>query len=148
MSGYYPAHAEEYSEEVRQRIDAGGKVLATQYLAGLDAQKRVRADFDAAFQEVDAIVTPTVPVPAPPIGAEYVEVDGEQIGVRAALVGMNRPANFTGHPAISVPCGFTRDGLPIGLQFIGRRFDESTLLRIAFAYERAHDWRSRRPRLD
>jgi len=83
MSGYYPAHAEEYSEEVRQRIDAGGKVLATQYLAGLDAQKRVRADFDAAFQEVDAIVTPTVPVPAPPIGAEYVEVDGEQIGVRA-----------------------------------------------------------------
>jgi len=133
---------------VRQRIDAGGKVLATQYLAGLDAQKRVRADFDAAFQEVDAIVAPTVPVPAPPIGAEYVEVDGEQIGVRAALVGMNRPANFTGHPAISVPCGFTPDGLPIGLQFIGRRFDESTLLRIALAYERAHDWRSRHPRLD
>jgi aspartyl-tRNA(Asn)/glutamyl-tRNA(Gln) amidotransferase subunit A len=61
---------------------------------------------------------------------------------------MNRPANFTGHPAISVPCGFTRDGLPIGLQFIGRRFDESTLLRIAFAHERAHDWGSRRPRLD
>jgi aspartyl-tRNA(Asn)/glutamyl-tRNA(Gln) amidotransferase subunit A len=148
MAGYYPAHAEEYSEEVRQRIDAGGKVLATQYLAGLDAQKRVRADFDAAFQEVDAIVTPTVPVPAPPIGAEHVEVDGEQIGVRAALVGMNRPANFTGHPAISVPCGFTPDGLPIGLQFIGRRFDESTLLRIALAYERAHDWRSRHPRLD
>src|SRR6267378_2645710 len=72
------------------------------------------------------------PVSAPPIGAEHVEVEGEQIGVRAALVGMNRPANFTGHPAISVPCGFTRDGLPIGLQLIGRRFDESTLLRIAF----------------
>jgi aspartyl-tRNA(Asn)/glutamyl-tRNA(Gln) amidotransferase subunit A len=147
-AGYFPAHAEEYSEEVRQRIDAGGKVTATQVLAGLDVQKRVRADFDAAFQTVDAIVAPTVPVPAPPIGAEYVEVDGEQIGVRAALVGMNRPANFTGHPAISVPCGFTRDGLPVGLQLVGRRFDESTLLRIAFAYEREHDWRSRHPRLD
>jgi aspartyl-tRNA(Asn)/glutamyl-tRNA(Gln) amidotransferase subunit A len=147
-AGYFPAHADEYSEEVRQRIDAGGKVLATQYLAGLDVQKRVRAEFDAAFQEVDAIVAPTAPVPAPPIGAEYVEVDGEQIGVRAALVGMNRPANFTGHPAISVPCGFTREGLPVGLQLIGRSFDESTLLRIAFAYERAHDWRGRHPRLD
>ena len=148
LAGYFPAHAEEYSEEVRQRIDAGGKVLATQYLAGLDVQKRVRAEFDAALQEVDVIVAPTVPVPAPPIGAEYVDVDGKQIAVRAALVGMNRPANFTGHPAISVPCGFTRDGLPVGLQLIGRSFDESTLLRIAFAYERAHDWRSRRPRLD
>jgi Asp-tRNA(Asn)/Glu-tRNA(Gln) amidotransferase A subunit family amidase len=133
---------------VRQRIDTGGKVLATQYLAGLDVQKRVRAEFDAALQEVDAIVVPTVPVPSPPIGAEYVDVDGKQIAVRAALVGMNRPANFTGHPAISVPCGFTRDGLPVGLQLIGRSFDESTLLRIAFAYERAHDWRSRHPRLD
>jgi aspartyl-tRNA(Asn)/glutamyl-tRNA(Gln) amidotransferase subunit A len=147
-AGYFPAHADEYSEEVRQRIEAGGKVLATQYLAGLDVQKRVRADFDAAFQVVDAIVAPTVPVPAPPIGAEFVEINGEQIVVRAALVGMNRPANLTGHPAISVPCGFTRDGLPIGLQFIGRSFDESTLLRIALAYERTHDWRARRPRLD
>jgi len=147
-AGYFPAHADEYSEEVRQRIDAGGKVLATQYLAGLDVQKRVRAEFDAALREVDAIVAPTVPVPAPPIGAENVEVNGEQIGVRVALVGMNRPANFAGHPAISVPCGFTRDGLPVGLQLIGRSFDESTLLRIAFAYERAHDWRARHPRLD
>jgi aspartyl-tRNA(Asn)/glutamyl-tRNA(Gln) amidotransferase subunit A len=147
-AGYFPAHAHEYSEEVRQRMDAGGKVLATQYLAGLDVQKRVRAEFEAEFQEVDAIVAPTAPVPAPPIGTEYVEVDGEQIGVRAALVGMNRPANFTGHPAISVPCGFTREGLPVGLQLIGRSFDESTLLRIAFAYEQAHEWRSRHPRLD
>ena len=147
-AGYFPAHADEYSEEVRKRIDEGGNVLAVKYLAGLDVQKRVRAEFDDAFQEVDAIVAPTIPVPAPPIGAEQVDIDGERIGVRAALVGMNRPANFTGHPAISVPCGFTRDGLPVGLQLIGRRFDESTLLRIAFAYERAHDWRARHPSLD
>ena len=147
-AGYFPAHADEYSEEVRQRIDAGGQVLATKYLAGLDMQKRMRAEFDAAFREVDAIVAPTVPVPAPPIGAEFVQVGGEQIGVRPALVGMNRPANFTGLPAISVPCGFTREGLPIGLQLIGRAFDESTLLRIAFAYEQPHEWRSHHPRLD
>jgi aspartyl-tRNA(Asn)/glutamyl-tRNA(Gln) amidotransferase subunit A len=147
-AGYFPAHADEYSEEVRKRIDEGGNVLAVKYLAGLDVQKRVRAEFDDALQEVDAIVAPTVPVPAPPIGAEQVEIDGERIGVRTALVGMNRPANFTGHPAISVPCGFTREGLPIGLQLIGRSFDESTLLRIAFAYEQTHDWRVHHPCLE
>ena len=147
-AGYYPAHADEYSDDVRGRVEAGGKVTATQYLAALDLQKRLRAEFDAALQEVDAIVAPTASITAPPIGAEHVEVNGEQLPLRAALLGMNRPANFTGHPAISVPCGFTREGLPIGLQLIGRSFDESTLLRIAFAYENAHDWRNRHPKLD
>jgi aspartyl-tRNA(Asn)/glutamyl-tRNA(Gln) amidotransferase subunit A len=76
-----------------------------------------------------------------------VDIDRVNTGVRPALVGMNRPANLTGHPAISVPCGFTREGLPMGLQLIGGYFRESTLLRIAFAYERLHDWRARRPNL-
>jgi aspartyl-tRNA(Asn)/glutamyl-tRNA(Gln) amidotransferase subunit A len=106
------------------------------------------AEFDAAFQNVDAIVAPTVPVPAPLIGADTLQIDGEQIGARQAIVGHCRPANFTGLPAISVPCGFTRDGLPVGLQLIGRAFDETTLLRIAFSYERANDWRGRHPPIE
>ena len=121
------------------------KCSANRYLAGFDVRKRLLAEFDAAFQDVDAIVAPTVPVPAPLIGAESVQIDGEQIGVRPAIVGHSRPANFTGLPAISIPCGFTRDGLPVGLQLIGRAFDEATLLRIAFSYERANDWRARHP---
>jgi aspartyl-tRNA(Asn)/glutamyl-tRNA(Gln) amidotransferase subunit A len=148
MAGYFPAHADEYSDDVRQRVEAGSKVLATQYLAAVDLQKRLRAEFDAAFQDVDAIIAPTASITAPPIGAEHVEMNGEQIPLRAALLGMNRPANFTGHPAISVPCGFTGGGLPVGLQLIGRSFDESMLLRIALVYERVHDWRHRHPKLD
>jgi aspartyl-tRNA(Asn)/glutamyl-tRNA(Gln) amidotransferase subunit A len=144
-AGYFPARAAEYGEEVRQRIEAGGKVPANRYLAGLDMRKRSLAEFEAAFQDVDAIVAPTVPVPAPPIGAESVRIDGEEIGTRPAIVGHSRPANFTGLPAISIPCGFTRDGLPVGLQLIGRAFDEATLLRIAYSYERSNDWRDRRP---
>jgi aspartyl-tRNA(Asn)/glutamyl-tRNA(Gln) amidotransferase subunit A len=144
-AGYYPARAADYGEEVRQRIDAGGKVPANRYLAGFDVRKRLLAEFDAAFQNVDAIVTPTVPVPAPLIGAESVSIDGEQFGVRPAIVGHARPANFTGLPAISIPCGFTRDRLPVGLQLIGRAFDEITLLRIASFYERVNDWRERHP---
>jgi aspartyl-tRNA(Asn)/glutamyl-tRNA(Gln) amidotransferase subunit A len=144
-AGYFPARAAEYGEEVRQRIEAGGKVLANRYLVGFDVRKQLRAEFDAAFQDVDAIVAPTVPVPAPLIGAETVQIGGEQIGVRPAIVGHARPANFTGLPAISIPCGFTRGGLPVGLQLIGRQFDETTLLRIAFSYEGANDWRTRHP---
>ena len=146
-AGYFPARADEYGEEVRRRIDSGGKVPAHRYLAGFDVRKKLLAEFDAAFQEVDAIVAPAVPVPAPLIGAESVHIDGEEIGLRPAIVGHSRPANFTGLPAISVPCGFTRDGLPVGLQLIGRAFDEATLLRIADSYECANDWRARHPRI-
>ena len=144
-AGYFPARAADYGEEVRRRIESGAKVPATRYLAGFDVRKRLLAEFDAAFQDVDAIVAPTVPIPAPPIGAESARIDGEEIDTRRLLVGHSRPANFTGLPAISVPCGFTRDGLPIGLQLIGRAFDETTLLRIAFCYESANDWGARHP---
>lgn len=146
-AGFFPVDAADYSKEVRQRLEAGEKVTAVQYLAGLDVRKRLIAEFDAAFRDMDAIVAPTAPIPAPLIGSEYASIDGERIGVRPALVGMCRPANFTGLPAISVPCGFTREGLPIGLQFIGRAFDEATLLRIVHDYERTHDWKERHPRL-
>jgi aspartyl-tRNA(Asn)/glutamyl-tRNA(Gln) amidotransferase subunit A len=145
--GYFPARAGEYTEEVRQRLAAGSEVSAVKYLEGLDMRKQIQSEFAAALQDADAIVAPTVPIPAPPIGAEFVQIADEQVGVRPALVGMSRPANFTGLPAISVPCGFTRDGLPVGLQFIGRAFDETTLLRIAYSYERTHDWGKRHPRL-
>jgi aspartyl-tRNA(Asn)/glutamyl-tRNA(Gln) amidotransferase subunit A len=144
-AGYFPSRAAEYGEEVRQRIEAGAKVPAHRYLAAFDVRKRLLSEFDTAFLDVDAIVAPTLPVPAPPIGAESVDIDGENINARAAIVGHSRPANFTGLPAISVPCGFTRAGLPVGLQLIGRAFDEITILRIAHSYERANDWGARHP---
>jgi aspartyl-tRNA(Asn)/glutamyl-tRNA(Gln) amidotransferase subunit A len=147
-AGFYPSRAADYSEEVRKRIDSGGAITALQYLAALDMQKRLRAEFDGALQEVDAIVAPTVPFHAPTIGIDTTELAGEQVDVRGAMVGLNRPADLTGHPAISIPCGFTREGMPVGLQLIGRSFDEGTLLRIAFAYERRDEWKDRHPKFD
>jgi len=144
-SGHWPSCSSQYTEEVRLRIEAGGSVAAITYLQAIDTQQRVRAEFNAALEQVDAIVAPAVPMPAPLIGAESVDIDGAKIGVRPALVGMNRPANLTGHPAISVPCGFTRGGLPMGLQLIGGYFREGDLLRIAFAYEKLHEWSARHP---
>jgi aspartyl-tRNA(Asn)/glutamyl-tRNA(Gln) amidotransferase subunit A len=144
-AGYFPARAAEYGEEVRLRIESGAKVPAHRYLAGFDVRKRLLAEFEEAFRTVDAIVAPTVPVPAPLIGAETVQIDGETMSTRPVIVGHARPGNFTGLPAISIPCGFTRDSLPVGLQLIGRAFDEATLLRIAYSYEREHEWNSRHP---
>jgi aspartyl-tRNA(Asn)/glutamyl-tRNA(Gln) amidotransferase subunit A len=144
-AGYFPSRAADYGEEVGQRIAAGAKIPAHRYLAGFDVRKHLLAEFDAAFESVDAVVAPTVPVPAPPIGSESVRIDGEEIGARPAIVGHCRPANFTGLPAISVPCGFTSEGLPVGLQFIGRAFEEASLLRIAHSYEQANGWCARHP---
>jgi aspartyl-tRNA(Asn)/glutamyl-tRNA(Gln) amidotransferase subunit A len=104
-------------------------------------------DFQAAFDRVDAIVAPVTAVSATRIGQRHAEIAGEMETVRSALVRLNRPANFTGHPAISLPCGFTREGLPIGMQLIGPRWSEARLLAIAFAYEQATDWHKRHPNL-
>ena len=144
-AGYFPARAADYGAEVRQRIESGANVSAVRFLAALDVRKRLLADFEEAFRQVDAVVAPTNPVPAPPIGAESVRIDGEQVGARPAIVGHSRPANFTGLPAISVPCGFSREGLPVGLQLIGPAFQEASVLRMAYAYEKKSDWSSRHP---
>jgi aspartyl-tRNA(Asn)/glutamyl-tRNA(Gln) amidotransferase subunit A len=144
-AGYFPSRAADYGAEVRQRIESGAKVPAHRYLAGFDLRKRLVSEFEEAFRVVDAIVAPALPVAAPPIGAETVRIDGEDIATRPAIVGHCRPANFTGLPAISIPCGFTKDGLPVGLQLIGQAFGEASLLRIAHSYEQANDWGERHP---
>jgi aspartyl-tRNA(Asn)/glutamyl-tRNA(Gln) amidotransferase subunit A len=95
--------------------------------------------------EVDALVTPTTPVPATLIGQDVVEYGGAQEPVIFAMIRCTFPFNATRLPALSVPCGFTRANLPIGLQIAGRPFDEATVLRIGHAYQLATDWHLRQP---
>ncbi len=144
-AGYFPAHAAEYGADVRERLEQGESVRAVDYLRALELLRRSCAEFTAALAGVDALVLPTVPVAAPLLGREQVRVGKDRESVRAALVRLNRPANFTGLPAISVPCGFTRAALPAGLEFIGSPWEEGLLLGIAHVYERTHDWRSAHP---
>jgi aspartyl-tRNA(Asn)/glutamyl-tRNA(Gln) amidotransferase subunit A len=145
--GYFPARAGEYGEDVRHRLEQGTQVRALDYLRGLAMKAEAEKDFQAAFDRVDAIVAPATTVSATRIGQQDVEIAGETETVRSALVRLNRPANFTGYPAISVPCGFTREGLPVGMQLIGPRWSEARLLAIAFAYEQATEWHKRHPNL-
>ena len=145
--GYFPARADDYGDDVRHRLDQGTRVRALDYLRGLAMKTEAEKDFQAAFDRVDAIVAPVTATSATKIGQQDVEIAGEKETVRSALVRMNRPANFTGHPAISIPCGFTREGLPVGMQLIGPRWSEARLLAIALAYEEATEWHKRHPNL-
>lgn len=144
-AGWYPAHAQDYSEDVRKRLEIGRDVRAADYLAALETRKRVRSDFEAALRDVDVILGSTVPIPAPGVGVNAVQIGGKEETVRSALIRLNRPANFTGLPAISLPCGWTAEGLPIGLQLIGRAWGEEQLLTIALLFEQTHPEFTRRP---
>jgi len=151
--GWWPARAADYSEEVRKRMELGAEVKATDYVRAWEVKQEFLADYAAAFAQADAILAPTVPAVAPPIGASSVRVGGvsathpagDDENVRSAMLRLNRPANLTGLPAISVPCGFTRGGLPIGMQLIAPIWEEAELLRIARVYEAAVEWSGKQP---
>jgi len=92
-------------------------------------------------------VSPTVPLAATPIGQLETVIRGRRVSVLDVGAKLTCVANLTGEPACSVPCGFTRTGLPIGLMIHGRPFEDATVLRVAHAYEQASEWCSRRPPL-
>ncbi|HEY5078678.1 MAG TPA: amidase family protein, partial [Opitutaceae bacterium] len=147
ISLYFKSRAEGFGDEVKRRIILGTYVLSSGYYDAyyLRAQKvrtLIRRDFLEAYKEVDAILTPTSPTPAFKRGEKAADPlamylnDIFTIGV-----------NLAGLPGISLPCGFTKAGLPIGLQVIGQPFKETELLAVAGAYEDQVEWRGRRPSL-
>ena len=144
-AGFFPSRADDYGCDVRERLAAGMEVKATDYLRALEIRSAFSKRMDTLFEKIQAILVPAAPIPAPRIGEDTIVIDGVEETVRLALIRMNRPANLTGHPAISVPCGFTRAGLPVGLQMIGPRWDEGGLLRVAHAYEQATEWHNCSP---
>ncbi|MBN8228841.1 Asp-tRNA(Asn)/Glu-tRNA(Gln) amidotransferase subunit GatA [Corallococcus macrosporus] len=137
---YTQTRGQGFGAEVKRRIMLGTYALSAGYYDAyyLRAQKvrtLIREDFTKVFQQVDAIVSPTSPVPAFKLGAK---VD-DPLSMYLMDV-YTLPCNLAGLPGLSVPCGFTQGGLPIGMQLLGRPFDEARLLRIARAFEREHDF--------
>ncbi|MDQ3262542.1 MAG: Asp-tRNA(Asn)/Glu-tRNA(Gln) amidotransferase subunit GatA [Myxococcota bacterium] len=136
-----------FGAEVKRRIMLGTYALSAgyydaYYLKAQQVRTLIRRDFDRAFTQVDAILSPTSPTPAFKLG----EKSGDPLAMYLMDV-LTLPCNLAGLPGMSLPCGFTQAGLPIGLQLLGRHFDEARLLRIARAFEREHDFSSRRPHL-
>jgi aspartyl-tRNA(Asn)/glutamyl-tRNA(Gln) amidotransferase subunit A len=136
-----------FGPEVKRRIMLGTYVLSAgyyeaYYLKAQQVRTLILRDYEHAFEQVDVVAMPTSPTPAFKIGERV----ADPLQMYLADV-FTVSANLAGLPAISVPCGFTHERLPIGLQLTGRRFDEATLLRIADAYERDTDWWKQAPAL-
>ncbi len=135
-----------YQPETLRRIRTGEDIS----LAEIDQRRRelrqIRSETDKVFEDVDVLVTPTTPIPAPSI--DELKQNPDLLRPRElSLLRNTRPANVWGLPTISIPCGFTQAGLPVGLQIVGPRWREEMVLRLAYAYEQATDWHRRRPML-
>jgi Asp-tRNA(Asn)/Glu-tRNA(Gln) amidotransferase A subunit family amidase len=135
---------ERYQPETLRRLRGGTEVTAAAYIAAKTELQALRQGARTLFESVDLLVTPTMPVPAPAL--DELMADMANLRAREILLLRNtRPFNALGLPTISVPCGFTSDGLPIGLQITGAAGDEGRVLALAHAYELATDWHKRRP---
>jgi aspartyl-tRNA(Asn)/glutamyl-tRNA(Gln) amidotransferase subunit A len=134
----------DYGDDVRARLLAGLLLPATAHVTGLRARRWFRDELSALFDRVDLLAAPEMPIVASPIGESEVEVRGERMPYRLALIPFNSPWTLAGLPAASIPAGFV-DGLPVGLGLVGRLRDEATVLRVAHTFQRATDWHERRP---
>ena len=129
-------HAGQYSPGVRLRLEMGGYILAEDYLRAMHARTVLRRGVDRALEGLDALVLPALAIPAPPLGASSVAAGKTTEPVRAIMLRLTQLFNVTGHPAIAIPCGQGRDGLPRGLQLVGHRGGTERLLAVAAAVER------------
>jgi aspartyl-tRNA(Asn)/glutamyl-tRNA(Gln) amidotransferase subunit A len=128
---------ETFDEEVCTRLMGGARPRAYRYANARRRGVLATDEFDHALQGVDMLLTPTLPIVATEIGQREVSIGDYEESVRSALTRFTGPTDLTGHPSLSIPCGTTASGLPVGLQLIGRHFDEATLYRLGHAYEEA-----------
>lgn len=126
---------QDYTPNVRLRLEMARYVLAEDYIRALRGKAIIAAEVDRALSDVDAMVLPALAIPAPPIGAATMPVKGGPEAVRALMLRCTQPFNVSGHPAISLPCGKTPAGLPVGLQMVGHKGRTPALVQAALAAE-------------
>jgi aspartyl-tRNA(Asn)/glutamyl-tRNA(Gln) amidotransferase subunit A len=144
---YMKSRSQGFGPEVKRRIMLGTYALSAGYYEayykkGQQVRTLIKHDFDEAFKKVDVIATPTAPTAAFRIG----EKSSDPLQMYLSDI-FTISVNLAGIPGISLPCGFTKGNLPIGLQLLGRHFDEESVLRAAFAYEQATEWHKKRAKL-
>lgn len=144
MDMYMQTRSEGFGQEVKRRIMLGTYALSAGYYddyykKASQVRTLIKRDFDDAFKGCDVLLTPTVPTPAFKIGEKI----GDPLQMYLTDI-FTVPANLAGIPGISIPCGFSEEGLPIGLQFLGRHFDEARLLQVAYAFEQHTEYHLKR----
>ncbi len=131
----YPEDRSLYGADVRALLDQGRLVPATDYINAQRLRRQMRREFNQVWKEVDCLVTPATPMPAPRVGDTTVRLGGREEDVRLAATRLVRGMNALGYPALSLPCGLSASGLPVGMQIIGPAFEEALLLRIGAGLE-------------
>ncbi len=140
-------HADRYQPETLRRIRSGEGKPTEAYIQKQRELEMLRRSAGRIFEQLDVVITPTSPVPAPTISE--LQQNADDLRRRELILLRNtRPFNVLGLPAISIPCGFTRTGMPVGLQIAGAAGADGTVLRVAHAYEQATRWHERRPQFD
>jgi aspartyl-tRNA(Asn)/glutamyl-tRNA(Gln) amidotransferase subunit A len=135
------AHPDRFGADVLQRLQTGAALTSSEYSLARRMQSETRRRFEMFFEKYDLLLLPTTPIPAPPIeGSAAIEA-------ARLLTRFTAPFNLTGLPALSVPCGFTGGGLPLGLQIVSRHWGEARVLQAGHAFEQATEWHMRRPTL-
>jgi Asp-tRNA(Asn)/Glu-tRNA(Gln) amidotransferase A subunit family amidase len=136
---------EDYGADVRSRFQMGALFRGVDYVRAQRIRALVQREFRQAMTAVDVLVSPTNAIPAPRIDQTMINVRGREVWVMSLMPSLTMPHNLTGYPALTVPCGVASNGLAVGLQIVGRPFDETTVLRTGHAYERATEWHRRHP---
>jgi aspartyl-tRNA(Asn)/glutamyl-tRNA(Gln) amidotransferase subunit A len=126
---------EEFGRNVRDRLEMGGQISRDAYIKAQSDRAQMRNAVDSALSGCDALVLPTMPIPPQPVGATTVVVDSIEQPLRPLTLKLTQLFNLTGHPAISIPCGETRDGLPCGIQLVGRHKQTPELLQASLSCE-------------
>ena len=133
---------EMFGEDVLRRLQEGAKTTSTEYALARRTQTEVRKRCEVFFESTDFLIVPSTPIAAPAIAGN------DAVEQAARLTRFTAPFNLTGLPAISIPCGFTKAGLPIGMQIIAKPWFDAKVLNAAYAYEQATEWHKQRPRAD
>ncbi len=143
---YLRTRAKDYHPSVRTWLEVGEFIPATEYIHAQRTRQYLIGELRSIFEKVDVLAVPAYPAPAYPIDATSLQFDGHEEDLREVTHG-SPLISLTGRPAMVMPCGFSSEGLPIGIQIVGRPYREDDLLRVARGYERATDWHFRRPRV-
>lgn len=139
--------AGDYGDDVRENLARRADMTADELVQAFRVRDAMIQFVSTLLHDHDALILPTTRIPAVPLGMEVVTIEGQQETLRDVLTPNTNSFNLVGVPALSLPCGFTASGLPIGVQVVGRRWNEAMILRIGAAYERATRWHTHRPAL-
>jgi len=147
LDKWYRIRPQDMGDDIRNRLSLGSAIKATHYLKAQRIRRKMQEYFLNIFKAADALVTPQVPITAPKLDEKKVILGKRPEEVPSALTRFTRIFNLNGFPCLSLPCGFSSSGMPIGLQVVGRPFDEETVLKVGHAYESQAPWKTQHPKI-